>query len=58
MDMNTKRIDNFTFHKDDRNVYMIFRSAKILAEPLKIRNYQLTPYGRLDLAHINLKAFS
>ena len=37
---------------------MIFGSTKILAEPLKIKNFQLTPYGRLDLAHINLKAFS
>ena len=37
---------------------MIFGSTKILAEPLEINNFQLTPYGRLDLAHINLKAFS
>ena len=58
MDMNTKRIDNSTSHIGDRDVYMIFGSAKILAEPLKIKNFQLTPYGRLDLAHINLKAFS
>ena len=58
MDMNTKRIDNSTSHKGNRDVYMIFGSAKILAEPLKINNFQLTPYGRLDLAHINFKAFS
>ena len=58
MDMNTKRIDNSTSHKGNRDVYMIFGSAKILAEPLEINNFQLTPYGRLDLAHINLKAFS
>jgi surface protein len=58
MDMNTKRIDNSTSHIGDRDVYMIFGSAKILAEPFKIKNFQLTPYGRLDLAHINLKAFS
>ena len=58
MDMNTKRIDNSTSHEGNRDVYMIFGSAKILAEPLKIKYFQLTPYGRLDLAHINLKAFS
>ena len=58
MDMNTKRIDNSISHIGDRDVYMIFGSAKILAEPFKIKNFQLTPYGRLDLAHINLKAFS
>ena len=58
MDMNTKRIDNSTSHKGNRDVYMFFGSAKILAEPFKIKNFQLTPYGRLDLAHINLKAFS
>ena len=56
--MNTKRIDNSTSHKGDRDVYMIFGSAKILADPLKIKSFQLTPYGRLDLAHINLKAFA
>ena len=58
MNMNSKRIDNSTSHKGNRDVYMIFGSAKILAEPLKIKNFQLTPYGRLDLAHIHLKAFS
>ena len=36
---------------------MIFGSAKILAEPLKINNFQLTPYGRLDLYSFK-KAFS
>ena len=56
MDLNTKRIDNSTSHIGNRDVFMIFGSAKILAEPLKIKNFQLTPYGRLDLAHINLKA--
>ncbi|MDA9714098.1 autotransporter outer membrane beta-barrel domain-containing protein, partial [Prochlorococcus sp. AH-736-N10] len=58
MDMNTKRIDNTTTHKGNRDVYMIFGSGKILAEPFEIKNFRLTPYGRLDLAHINLKAFS
>ena len=58
MNMNTTRMDNFTSHKGNRDIYMIFGSTRILAEPLKINKFQLTPYGKLELAHIKFNEFS
>ena len=58
MDIATKRIDDSSLHKGNRKAYMIFGSAKLLAEPFNIKNFQLTPYGRLDLAHIKFNEFS
>ena len=58
MDMNTKRIDNSTLHNGNRDVYMIFGSAKILSEPVNINNFQLNPYGKLDISHIKFNEFS
>ena len=58
MQIDTKRIDNSIVHKGNRVVNMIFGSAKILSKPLIKDNFQLTPYGRLDLAHIKFNEFS
>ena len=58
MDIATKRIDESSLHTGNRKAYMIFGSAKLLTEPLKIKNFQLSPYGKLDLAHINFNEFS
>ena len=58
MNIRTKRIDNFIFHKGDRDAYMIFGSTKILAKPKNFNNFQLTPYGKLDLSKINFNEFS
>ena len=58
MDIATKRIDDSSLHKGNRKAHMIFGSAKLLAEPYNIKNFQLTPYGRLDLAHIKFNEFS
>ena len=58
MDISTKRIDNSIVHEGDRDVYMIFGSTKILAKPINFNNLRLTPYGKLDLSHINFNEFS
>tara|TARA_B100000965_G_scaffold359293_2_gene339258 strand:+ start:18550 stop:22197 length:3648 start_codon:yes stop_codon:yes gene_type:complete len=58
MNMDIKRIDNSITHKGNREVNMIFGSAKILGKTLIKDNFQVTPYGRLDLAHINFNKFS
>jgi hypothetical protein len=58
MDISTKRIDNSIVHEGDRDVYMIFGSTKILAKPINFNNFRLTPYGKLDLSHINFNEFS
>ena len=39
-------------------MYMIFGSTKILAKPINFNNFRLTPYGKLDLSHINFNEFS
>ena len=58
MDISTKRIDNSIVHDGDRDAYMIFGSTKILAKSINFNNYQLTPYGKLNLSHIKFNEFS
>ncbi len=58
MQMHTKRIDNSITHKGDRDVNMVFGSAALFGEPISEGDFQITPFGRLELAHIQFEEFS
>jgi len=58
MKMNTRRIDNSKSHKGNRDVNMIFGSIALLGESLSKGDFQITPYGRAEAAHIQFEEFS
>ena len=58
MDISTKRMDNSIIHEGNRDAYVILGSTKILAKPINFNSFRLTPYGKLDLSHINFNEFS
>ncbi len=58
MQMDTRRIDNSITHKGNRDVNMIFGSFAVVGESLSEGNFQITPYGKVEAAHIHFEEFA
>lgn len=56
--MGNRRVDGSQSLSGDRNVNMIFGSAKIYSKPYMEDKITLTPYGQLQVAYIELENYS